>query len=151
MMSGQSLGAVLFTMAQMSAHFSGCAAQPVAKLEADMVRAGDVDAARALLVGRLGKFCVWRRARQLLARMLEPDPAARATAAELLSEISGIGAADAAANAAAVAVGCAARLPALVVEAEESAALARSRHVEGRAERARKHSRRWWRANWRAL
>ena len=107
-----------------------------------MVRAGDVGAARALLVGRLGKFCVWHRARQLLARMLEPDPAARATAAELLSEISGIGAADAAANAAAVAVACAARLPALVVEAEKSIALARSRQVESRAERARKRSRR---------
>ena len=54
--------------------------------------AGDVDAARALLARRLGKFCVWPRARLLLAHMLEPDPAARATAAELLSDISGIGA-----------------------------------------------------------
>ena len=107
-----------------------------------MAGAGDVDAARALLARRLGKFCAWPRARPLLAHMLEPDPAARATAAELLSDISGIGAADAAANAAEVAVACAARLPALVVEAEKSIALARSRQVESRAERARKRSRR---------
>ena len=43
------------------------------KLEADMVRAGDVDAARALLARRLGKFCAWPRARPLLAHMLEQD------------------------------------------------------------------------------
>ena len=38
-----------------------------------MVRAGDVDAARALLARRLGKFCAWPRARPLLAHMLEQD------------------------------------------------------------------------------
>ena len=49
---------------------------------------------------------------------------------------------DERAPAAAVAMECAARLPALVVEAEESIALARSRQADDRAERARKRSRR---------
>ena len=101
-----------------------------------------IERTRGILGHVLTLQCPWEQTRGLLLRMLEPDPAQRATASELLESMRVAAAAGAAAAAARAAVSAASDVTALAEGAAAAARGAGEAKDDARAERARKRARR---------